>query len=372
MVICVDRTGTAEEFRRLLQDVAGHQDVQSILALACDANGFTPDAVNDVLTTLPLPVFGGVFPAVIHNDQKVDRGSIVAGFPCQANVQVIPGLSDPEVDYESLIDDRNVPPDSKTMLVFVDGLAKRISALVDSLFYVFALDYNYIGGGAGSASFERKPCVITNQGLLQDSAVLALLNSASGVGVSHGWEVVAGPFQVTESDRNVIHTLDWKPAFDVYRCVVERHAQHELTEDAFYEIARSYPFGITRIGSERIVRDPFQVGPNGSLVCVGEVPRDYYVYILTGSAVSLIKAASNAATLSEQDFPADTVRRTTLFVDCVSRELFLGNHFNREIKAVYRENTDLIGALTLGEIANSRADCPEFCNKTSVVGMLEA
>ena len=76
-------------------------------------------------------------------------------------------------------------------------------------------------------SFEQKPCLFTNQGLIQDAAVLGLLNIESGIGVSHGWERISGPYRVTEVDRNVIKSLDWEPAFDVYRqVVVKRHQQH--------------------------------------------------------------------------------------------------------------------------------------------------
>ena len=371
MYIGVDHTGDPCEFGRVLREVAEHSEVQSILVLACDANGFTPNAVDSFLTALPVPVFGGVFPAILHNDEKIDRGCIVAGLSSRAAIQVIGNLSDPEVNYEDLMDDQNVPPGMETMLIFVDGFAKRISALIDSLFYVFALDFNYIGAGAGSLTFAEKPCLFTNQGLIQDSAVIALLGAASGVGVSHGWEDVDGPFQVTESDHNVIRTLDWKPAFDVYREVVERHSQSRFTCDNFHEIARSYPFGITRIGSERIVRDPLRVGSDKSLVCVGEVPQDFYVYVLTADTESLVNAAAKALTLSEQSFPAESARRTTLFIDCVTRALSLKEQFHRELRAVYREGVDLIGALTLGEIANSRSDYLEFYNKTSVVGMLE-
>ncbi len=46
-------------------------------------------------------------------------------------------------------------------------------------------------------------------------------------------------------------------------------------------------------------------------------------------------------------------------------------YFDDEIDAVFEEGTPLIGALTIGEIANSGTDYLEFYNKTSVVGMLE-
>ncbi|MBN1514319.1 MAG: FIST C-terminal domain-containing protein [Phycisphaerae bacterium] len=371
MITKLDRSGSVEKLGILLDEMAQHAEVQSILVLACDANGYTPEAVDAILRRVSVPLFGGIFPEIIYEKEKLSQGLIVAGIADRAEVQVIPRLSDVQADYSAMIDDSRTSGDTKTMIVFVDGLARRISALVEALFNVFGLQFNYVGGGAGSLSFQQKPCVLTNAGLVQDSAVLATLPTASGVGVSHGWTDIAGPFEVTESDRNVIQTLDWKPAFEVYRSVVENHARKPLTAGNFFEIAKSYPFGIIKLGTEKIVRDPLMVQDENSLVCVGEVPQGVHVHILTGDVHSLVCAAGRALLLGQQCFSALPQCRTTLFIDCISRTLFLEEQFNRELEAVYQESVSLIGALTLGEIANSRRDYLEFYNKTSVVGVLE-
>jgi hypothetical protein len=51
--------------------------------------------------------------------------------------------------------------------------------------------------------------------------------------------------------------------------------------------------------------------------------------------------------------------------------LFLEKNFAYELEAVHDGQMPLIGALTLGEIANNGKDYLEFYNKTSVVGVLE-
>jgi len=193
----------------------------------------------------------------------------------------------------------------------------------------------------------------------------------SGVGVSHGWMDVAGPFKVTESDRNRIITLDWKPALEVYREVVEAHSGLYFTENNFFDIAKSYPFGINKLGTEKIVRDPVKVGPQNSLICVGEVPQESYIHILTGNVDSLVHAAQTALLRSEKSFRGQSGQKTALFIDCISRVLFLEDMFMQELDAVHRDTMPLIGALTIGEIANSGKDYLEFYNKTSVVAMLE-
>jgi hypothetical protein len=256
------------------------------------------------------------------------------------------------------------------MFVFVDGLATRIGALIDSLFNVFGLEINYVGGGAGSLTLQQKPCLFSNKGLLQDSALLALFNSSSGIGVSHGWHSIHGPLKVTEVERNVIKTLDWRPAFDVYRQVLADENGVEITQENFFDVAKAFPFGINRLGSEKIIRDPISVTENGDLVCVGEIPDGSFVDVMTGDTKSLVQAAAAALKQGKSSCKAQSANATTFFIDCISRVLFLEDEFKQELDAVYDETMPLVGALTLGEIANSGDGYLEFYNKTAVIAVL--
>ena len=372
MKIQIDKTGTTEALESLLASAEADSDVKSILILACDANGFSKEKIDPLMQNLKKPVFGGIFPEIMHQKEKLKKGTIVAGLTESAEVHVIPNLSDTEVDYEDILDEKITDSsDAKTMFVFVDGLSKRISALIESLFNVFGLEINYIGGGAGSLSFVQKPVLFSNEGLLQDAGIIALTDIESGIGVSHGWVDVEGPLKVTESERNVIISLDWKPAFQVYKEIVEKHSGKTFTDDNFFDIAKGYPFGISKLGAEKIVRDPLTLGENNSMVCVGEVPQEAFVHILNGSTKSLVDAAGKAFSLSKENYKGDAEPKNTLFIDCISRVLFLEDEFDKELDAVFDESAPMIGALTLGEIANNGKDYLEFYNKTAVVGVLE-
>ena len=343
-----------------------------VVILACDANGFTPSRIDPILIRAPAPVFGGVFPAIIHGREMFEQGSLVIGLPKVIETRFIPDLSNIAIDYEALLDFK-IPGDQSplTLMVFVDGFARRINAFIESLFNNFGLQMNYIGGGAGSLSMAPRPCLFTNQGMTADGAVLALLGLASGVGVAHGWTHLSGPYRVTSSDRNVIHTLDWSPALDVYRKVVEEHLGMTLDADSLSGNFKSYPFGISRLECEHIVRDPVRAGSDKSLICVGEVPQGAFVSILGGDESSLIRAAGNALDLALNAFPAQCEAGVNIFIDCISRVLFLGKGFPGELESVYLKNRPLVGACTIGEIANSGTEFLEFYNKTAVVAVLE-
>lgn len=372
MIVTVDGSPTVEGFHDLVTGVLKNTDVKSLFILTCDANGFRPESLNPILEKIPVPVFGGIFPAVIHGKEKMDTGTIVVGLKEEARTVVIPDLSNAGADYVKIID-HNIPEIGavNTMMVFVDGLSKRIDAFIDSLFTVFGLENNYIGGGAGSLSMKQKPCLITNRGLLEDCAVLALLDAVSGVGVAHGWKPVSGPYRVTESKQNKIKSLDWKPAFEVYKEAVEEYDGWIIDKNNFFNTTKAYPFGLTGIGAEQVVRDPVLVEKDNSLVCVGEVPEGSLIDLLKGDEHSLIRAAGMAMDLGEKAFKPRTGKSITIFIDCISRVLFLDEEFTRELDAVHRENQPLIGACTLGEIANSGNDYLEFYNKTSVAALLE-
>jgi len=369
MIFRIDRTGQIEAFRTMAAELASRDDVKSLLILACDDNGFTPATVDPILSELDKPVFGGIFPEIIHDFERLAQGCIMVGLSYEACVQVVTGLSD-QGCLNNPLEPNRPSGDIRTMFVFVDGLAEGISGFLQTLVPLYGLGIRYIGGGAGSLSFEHKPCLFTPRGLIQDGAVLALSAMPTGVGVSHGWNSIAGPFRVTESRGNTIYKLDHQPAFEVYREAVQDHGDKVFADDNFFDIAKYYPFGINKLSTDRVVRDPIKVGDSGSLVCVGEVPQGCLVHILNGDKDSLVSAARYAAALSRDSFVEDRDQTAILLIDCISRVLLLEDHFERELDAVAQDGLPLVGAATMGEIA-TYLDGLEFHNKTSVVGLLQ-
>ncbi len=377
MQLCFDATGEVDGFRRMATDLVRNESVKSIMVLACDGNNWSPSSIDPIVRALPVPLFGGLFPQIIWNGLHHERGTLVVGLSKRPDIVCIGNLSDPEADYCTALDAHaelltQTGTGEDTLLVFVDGLGKRIGALVESLFDCFGLERNVIGGGAGSLSFVQKPCLITPTGIVADAALVVRLPAASGVGVSHGWQPISASMKVTEAERNTILTLDWQPAFEVYRRLVEAHSGRTFTGDNFFDLAKCYPFGINKMGSEVVVRDPLMVAPNGGLVCVGEVPRGSFVRLLHATPETLLDAVSRARQLAEQSLPETVAGEPVgLFIDCISRALFLGERMVDELRTAAAGGT-MFGALTLGEIANNGRDYLEFYNKTAVLALLSA
>lgn len=372
MIIEFEKTGSVQGLESVINRIKSIGGISGFMILSCDENGFTPDEIDPVLKAVELPVFGGIFPTIVHGKDIHHKGSVVVGLDKKLQVQIIPGLSDPAADYEVILD-KKIPDvgDSRTMVLFVDGFSKRIGAFIESLFMVFGLDINYVGGGAGSLTMIQKPCLLSNDGLLQDSAILALLECSSGVGVSHGWKPLKGPFKVTESEQNRIKSLDWRPAFEVYYGVVSSHFGKPFSQEDFFEVSKAYPFGINRLGDDLIVRDPVRVSQDQSLICVGEVPEGSFVSILNGNKETLLEAAAQSVLLSQESFSGKGTAGLMILMDCMSRVLFLGQDFQKELDTVFRENLPMVGACSIGEIANCGGEFLEFYNKTNVIAILE-
>lgn len=353
----VDASGP--ELSSVLRTKANDPTVEGLLVLAA---GDGLDRLDAVGRELSVPVFGGVFPAILFEGERYGEGAVVVGLDAAPTTTVVTGLSDPETAIRSQLEESVATPGETTAFVFVDGFADRIGTFVQRLFESYGLECRFIGGGTGTFSDEPGPSVLTDEGLLTDAAVLATVECPSSLGVRHGWQEVDGPFRANHVDGATLSMLGDEPAFDVYRRVVESDADTELTRENFFEVAKSYPFGISRLHEEKIVRDPFTVSADGAITCFGDIPEGEYLHVLTGTSSSLVEAASDATTEAVDDGGG-----SLLSFDCVSRVRYLEADFEAELDAIGDSEEPAVGALTIGEIANGDGGHLQFYNKTVVV-----
>lgn len=342
---------------------------RSVLVLAGDGVPWPEPEVTPLLTACPVPVFGGVFPEVLLGTWHADRGLVVVGLDQPAQVHVVHGLDQADTDFAAAL--APLTPGSGSTMVLVDGLTPSIARFIEAVFDQLGGGQPIVGGGAGSLSFQPRPCLFSPQGLLQGSALVVFLPGLLHVGVDHGWMPVAGPFVVTRTNGNTIEQIDYQPASQVYRACVEPLVGQALTPENFFGHAKGHPFGMQRFDGSLLVRDPI-VMQGEHLVCVGEVPEQTVVRVLQGQPGQLVAAARQGAERALRS--AGRGVQGALLIDCISRVLFLGEGFRDELAAVQdtlqgpgASPRPLFGALTLGEIANDGERCLEFYNKTLVL-----
>lgn len=372
MLILTDKSGSISWLQKSLNTLDEDESITGMLVLGCDENNWDSQSLDPVLHSLNKSIFGGIFPGIIIGQQRSMKGAIVIGLQCPLEVIPVTDLSSDDLDLNALFEAKCVDDvKAKTVFVFVDGMSKGISPLIDGVFYEFGLECKYIGGGVGSLSDLSKPCLISNEGLSKDSAVIARCEMESGVGVKHGWGEIHGPLRVTESKGNEVFSFDWTPAFDVYKDIVKEHSGIDITTKDFSNQAKFYPFGLSRMESDFIVRDPLYSMNESSLVFVGDIPEGSFIHILNGDIPSVKEAAKHARDLALEAYECERDFSSIFVIDCITRSLFLGDQLNEELELVSSGNKRMFGALTFGEISNKKWECLEFHNKSIVVGVFE-
>lgn len=362
---------TSTNYSEIVKAIAEHVKGNAALISIAEHTTIDVSKLIQELDQKKVRFMGGIFPRVIHGNTILEKGIVINTLNHLESLFVIQDISKRQLR----IPDFHFAEDQEySLLTYVDGLTANISNYLEKLYEKYGMQTTYFGGGAGSLSLKQGPCVFTNDGLFEDAAVYCLLKISSKIGVSHGWKKVDGPFIVTKAEGNTIKEINWEKPFEIYKQVVEKHSQRKFTPDNFFDIAKAYPFGILKDNSEHIVRDPLSVNEDGELICVGELENNMLIDILDGDTGSLIKAAKNAS--------KDAVDQTNdpnkaIIIDCISRILFLEDHFQIELDQI----TDTIktnfpdlsigGALTLGEISSYGDGFLEFYNKTVVIGLFE-
>ena len=372
--IWFDVEGTDEQLKEgvnLL--VAG--GAASIMVIACSSNQHSALNLKAFLGACAVPIFGGIFPGIFFEGQNLERGTLLIGFPFSVQIDVYAQLSPSclNIDQPSWIDGKMVDF-SADLMIFVDAMAKTTESFINTLYEFIGGGNHVIGGGAGSLDFVQRPCLFTRAGLLDNAALVVKLPVPMRSAVDHGWEVLDGPYLVTEANGTNVNTIDYLPAFQVYKASIERITDYQFDKNNFFQIAKNFPLGIVGINEEIMVRDPIRLAKN-KLICVGCVPVNTMIYILHGRRKFIIEAAYLAGERSGLKLKNITERPAGLAVvfDCISRSLYLGNEFSDELLALNAGIGDdkiTIGILSIGEIANTDRGTINLLNKSIVVGQL--
>ncbi len=356
-----------KNFEKALRELEAKS--QSIMILACDGNDFTKEALDPIITTCTLPIIGGIFPAIVYKNRQYNQGTILLGLTQTFNITILEDISK-QRDYDDVIEKKvgTLKESTNTMYLFFDGISHNIDTIIQALFNNYGLTINYIGGSAAGRDFQKKPILFSNKGLLKDAALIATSSAESTIGVKHGWEPINNTmYQITKAKGNIIYEIDYEPAFLVYKNAIESHTQEHFNEKAFFDLARYFPLGINRLSGDSVVRIAMGTDENAALICTGDIHENTYIQILHADNDQLICAAKEASNIS-----ANTPYQKSfkLYIGCLARLLVLGENFYKEIDAIYEEDELLVGALSIGEIANNKDHYLELYNSTAVVAKI--
>jgi hypothetical protein len=353
-----------EEIEVILKRFAQQDGIKSVLMIIADENHPAPEELNPVLAIFPKPIIGGVFPEIIVKGIRKKSGCLVIALPFKLETLLF-NFDEPldsSLHKLEALYSAELQVEKGSLFIFTDALGTNKNGLIEYLYNFFGFNVSYLGGGCGSLSFQQFNCIIHNSGMHSNSAVIGLSGIEMCIGVAHGWSPISETFKVTETEGTKLISIDWEPSFSLYKKVVEKHSNQTFSEDNFFEIAKSYPFGMVKMDDEMVIRDPIMVDGD-KMIIVDEIKEGEYVRIMTGNMNSLLLGAEKASQIVRSSaLPSDMI----FCVDCISRVLYMGEDFDREIEIIQGED-EVYGALSIGEIANSGESFLEIYNKTVIV-----
>lgn len=275
------------------------------------------------------------------------------------------------------------PHNPELLMMFADGLKGNGSAVLRGIASVLGQHFPVVGGSAGDNGKLVETHQFINDTFHTDAVVGVGFsgNFKFSVGVNHGWNVVGAPQIVTKSVGTTIHEINNQPAVSLYERYLGADEVANLREEMLGEVALSYPLGIKAAQSDEfLLRAPFAVTEDGSIVCGGEVLEGSEVQLMVGSKDDAIAAASRAAASALENLPS-TPKVAFIFSCHVRNTLFSDKETAREeiesIRNVIGKDVPIIGFYTYAEQAPisgssySINKCtPQLHNETVVITLL--
>ncbi|MFT5347724.1 MAG: hypothetical protein ACI9M3_000758 [Bacteroidia bacterium] len=330
---------------------------------------FDYGALQVVLKETKITVVGAFFPGVIAEGQVRHSGFVLKHFDSSFDLQLC-DLNNVDIEFPR----NNIF--TGTGIVLMDALSECNQAFLNTVLYECGKDFKFIGAGAGSLDLIHKPCVFDKDGIYADKAIMLFLQQKVAIGVKHGYTRMAGPFVATRTEGKKIVELNWENPYEVYSNIVNKDSSTPISKEDFLSVSKCYPLGLGRKGHEDIVRDPISVDSDGSIHCIDAVPENAALYVLKGEKTKLIEAASISCLEALNQLTDEHEPSHCLIIDCVSRELFLGDDFDKEVKIVCDtlatrfKNIQIEGVLSMGEVSTFKNGRLEIYNKTVLTTML--
>lgn len=344
-----------------------------VLALLPEPEKVKVGALQEVCRAAGVALAGGVFPQLIHDGGLSDRGAVllrVIGAPppllleAVGNPDAVERVSAAIVAYV----EKNVgDAQEASLFCMFDALVPNIATHLDDWYLHLADRVRYFGANAGNERFVSEPCLFDGERFVADAVLVQLLPNHIGACLEHGYSVPDHAITATSATGNAIVQIDWRPALDVYREIMQTQYGVAIDRDNFYAHAVHFPFGILRADGEVLVRIPVALGDAGEIICVGEIEPNSVLTLLDARSGSRLAAAALAGKLAAQGGLA--AGGDLLLFYCAGRRMHVGAGVDAELADVARATNaaQVVGALSLGEIGGAHTDgYPLFHNATLV------
>lgn len=250
----------------------------------------------------------------------------------------------------------------------VDGKVVNGEVLVRSIESVVGPQVNLFGGMAGDDLSFTGSWVFTNDQASDYGMVALVLNEdkidLQGMAIS-GWKPLGVFMTVTKSEKNLIYTIDDKPALEMYlRYLGEERAGSDEQFDFFKTVGGHYPFQIEREGRQALMCTPIGYDKEKeALVCEADVPQGSRFRFSTPPDFDIIETVIEKA--GELKSATQAEAEALLIFSCAGRLSALGPLATQENDGLADVwNVPMAGFFTYGEFGRAVNGKHEFHSTT--------
>ena len=239
-----------------------------------------------------------------------------------------------------------------------DTYLKGLQTEVDNLFGAVAGDDNLF-----------KDTYVFSQNKMTTFGALVLAIDRDKIDIlssrGFGWSGIGTQRIVTKSIKNIVYTIDDKPAINFYKEYLN------ITQDDMPSMGANYPLEVQLTNGQVLYRAAVYINQDeGSLIFSGHVEEGAKVRISAPIGEQIIDHVEESVSMTlkeKKDFKVDL----TLIFPCAAHKNLLGSYGKREVEAVHNasQQTPLIGFYAYGEIASSK-ESNAFHNETFVTVLL--
>lgn len=260
-------------------------------------------------------------------------------------------------------------------LLLSDSSMENLPLLVKSLEQTLGKMITIFGGGSSDDFSFKNSVQLYNDQILRHSALGVLLGGEVNIGVGgrHGWKPLGKPRFVTKSRGNRLFTIANHKATDFYNDYLNMDVL-QLSKTQKEHISLLYPLGL-KISDEDgyLIRNAIDFSPDGSILCLGDIPEGSEIHIMIGNKDFCREAAQQAAEEAHRNLLGKKAKLILIF-DSLTRLKIFGRTAHQEIKRVqqvFGNDIPIFGMFTHGEVypfqSGELSKIPRIQNESFVV-----
>jgi hypothetical protein len=259
----------------------------------------------------------------------------------------------------------------RVLLMITDGFTRDQESILRGAYSVLGAGVPLFGGASADGWRMTGTYLMANGKVLTDAVLAASIGSDApiAVAVRHGWRKVGEPMIVTSASDGRVHTLDDRPALDVYleRLGAPEAAYHDV--EAFVDFALPRPIGVQRRSGVEARNVSTEIDLEGRSIGGGSsVDPGGLAWVMDGDEDSILAAVDDACTEAREGLAGHEPIGMLTF-SCAALRAVLGDEGIRkegERLDHAAAGVPFAGFYTYGEIARTRG-IDGFHNQTLVV-----